>query len=108
MANQEKNKKEIYVPKDSDINSAVKTSEFKDSLVNTLQESILARNEMKAVLHEILKHPDTQIEIKNIIDTIDRDAIKEFWKKFGFATWSAIIFTAGVILTAIVEKIIGH
>lgn len=100
-------KKKVPIPEDSSVQDAVKESDFKQSLVDTLQESNTARNEMKAVLHEILRQPDTQSEIKNIIDKVDREAVKAFWKKFGFATWSAIIFALGVIFTAVVGKIVG-
>jgi hypothetical protein len=53
----DKIKKKISIPQDSDVNEAVETSPsaFKQTFVDTLQESIFARNEMKAVLHEICK-----------------------------------------------------
>lgn len=101
-------KKKITVPEDSTAKDAANTTDFKQSLVDTLQESNTARAEMKSVLHELLKQADTKTEIENIIKETDRKAIQLFWKKFGFATWSAMIFTAGVIITAIVEKIVGR
>lgn len=100
----EKTKKKIPIPRDSDIENAVDTTEFKQSLVDTLQESNMARNEMKAVLHEILKQPDTINEIKDIINKADRDSVKVFWSKFGFAVWSAIVFVAGVITTVLITR----
>ena len=99
----DKPKKKIPIPQDSDVKNALETVDFKQSLVDTLQESNTARNEMKAVLHEILRQPDTQTEIKEIINKIDRDAIKAFWIKFGFAIWSGIVFVLGVVVTILIE-----
>lgn len=99
------NKKKITIPADSDTKeSTVEEGDFKQSLVDTLQESNTARNEMKTVLHEILKQPDTINEIKEIIDKADRDTVKAFWKKFGFAVWSALIFAAGVVTTILITN----
>lgn len=100
-------KKKIPIPEDSAVKDAVDESDFKQSLVDTLQESNTARNEMKAVLHELLRQPDTREEIKNILDETDRNAVRAFWKKFGFATWSAIIFIAGVVVTVLITKALG-
>lgn len=93
-------KDKIKIPTDSDIKGAV----FKQSLVDTLQESNTARNEMKATLHELLRQPDTILEIKEIVDKSDRDSIKVFWKKFGFAVWSGIIFILGVVVTIVITN----
>ena len=103
----EKNKKKITVPQDSDVQDAVETQDFKDSLVDTLKESNTARNEMKVVLHELIKQPDTIKEIQDIINKTDRDTAKAFWKKFGFAIWSGIVFVAGIILTVLIERGLG-
>ncbi|OGN02956.1 MAG: hypothetical protein A3G02_00185 [Candidatus Yanofskybacteria bacterium RIFCSPLOWO2_12_FULL_44_13b] len=99
-----KSSKKIVVPQDSDIGGAIEISDFKQSLVDTLQESNMARAEMKAVLHEILKQPDTITEIKDIIDKTDRDSVKAFWSKFGFTVWSAIVFILGVIATVLMQN----
>lgn len=97
-------KRKIAVPQDSDIKDAVAAPEaFKQSLVDTLQESNTARGEMKVVLHELLKQPDTITEIKKIIDKVDRDAVKVFWSKFGFAVWSALTFTAGIVVSILIQ-----
>ena len=53
-------------------------SDLKQSLVDTLQESNTARNEMKAVLRELMRQPDKRDQIKTIIDKIDRDAVNAF------------------------------
>jgi hypothetical protein len=99
-------KKKLIIPQDSDIKGALNTSGFKESLVDTLQESNTARHEMKLVLHEILKQPDTIAEIKAIIDKTDRDAVKAFWSKFGFAVWSGIVFLFGVVVTVIITNLL--
>lgn len=98
--------KKIKAPEDSSISSSVQTDAdgFKQSLVDTLQESNTARNEMKVVLHEILKQPDTIQEITDIINKVDRNAIRAFWSKFGFAVWSAIVFIAGIGVTILIEN----
>lgn len=95
-------KKNIPIPEDSDVKGA-----FKQSLVDTLQESNTARNEMKGVLHELLKQPDTVKEIEAILNSIDRSAVKAFWKKFGFAAWSGIVFMGGIVITIVIEKALG-
>ena len=95
-------KKNISIPEDSDVKEA-----FKQSLVDTLQESNTARNEMKGVLHELLKQPDTIKEIECIVHNTDRDAIKVFWKKFGFTVWSGIVFVTGIVTTVFIKKILG-
>lgn len=97
-------KRKIEAPQDSDIKNAAETSDFKQSLVDTLQESNTARNEMKEVLHEILRHPETISEVKAIIDKIDRDSVKAFWSKFGFTVWSVIVFITGVGATILIEN----
>lgn len=97
-------KTKIAVPKDSDAGKAVEISPQAQALVDTLQESNTARKEIKAVLHEILKQPDTIVEIKDIINEIDRDAVKSFWKKFGFATWSGIMFVVGIVVTVLITN----
>lgn len=99
-------KKTIPIPKDSDVKDALATGEFTQSLVDTLQESNKARNEMKTVLHELLRHPDTMEEIKSIVNKADRDYVKAFWSKFGFAVWSAIIFVLGSIITIFIQSIL--
>lgn len=103
----DKTKKKIPIPKDSDVSKAIETTDFKQSLVDTLQESNTARNEMKIVLHELLRQPDTITEINCIIENLDRNSIRLFWKKFGFATWSAIIFIAGSVVTVLISKALG-
>ena len=45
--------------------------------------------------------------LKELIEGTDRDAIMLFWKKFGFAIWSSILFVLGSIVTAIVFRIIS-
>ena len=104
MAKQNKHK--VPVPQDSDASKAAKVSDsgFKDSLVDTLQESNTARNEMKAVLHEILKQPDTIAEVKEILDKADRDEFKLFLKKFGFAVVNGLSFVIGIIVTVLITK----
>ncbi len=101
-----KPKRTIQIPQDSDVKGAIE-SNFKESFVDTLQESNTARNEMKVVIHELLRQPDTISEIKAIIDKCDRDAIKVFWKKFGFVVWSAVVFLLGSIATVIIENLIS-
>lgn len=102
-------KKKITAPEDSTAKDAASTTgDFKQSLVDTLQESNTARAEMKSVLHDLLKHPDTIKEIENIVHDTDRNAVKIFWKKFGFATWSAILFCAGAIVTVLITKALGR
>ena len=61
------NKKQISIPKDSSVTGAVEVQDFKQSFVDTLQESNSAREQMKIVLHELLRQPDTVEEITNII-----------------------------------------
>lgn len=99
--------KKLTVPKDSVVGGAIETSAFKQSLVDTLQESNTARTEMKTILHEILRQPDTIQEIKDIINKADRDSVKAFWSKFGFTVWSVIVFILGVAVNAIMQKFIG-
>lgn len=99
-------KKKLTIPQDSDIKGAIDTGGFKESLVDTLQESNTARHEMKLVLHEILRQPDTIAEIKAIVDKTDRDAIKAFWSKFGFAVWSGFIYLLGIITTIIITNLL--
>lgn len=99
-----KTPKKINVPADASIEGAVETNDFKQSLVDTLQESNTARNEMKVVLHELLKQPDTIQEITDIVNKCDRNSVRAFWSKFGFAVWSAIIFTAGVVVTILITN----
>ena len=102
-----KNKQNIPIPQDSDIKNAFKSEgDFKQSLVDTLQESNTARTEMKSVLHELLRQQDTTQEIKEIINKIDRDAVKVFWSKFGFTVWSTILYILGVATTLIIGKFI--
>lgn len=96
--------KKIVIPDDSDVKDALGADEFKQSLVDTLQESNTARAEMKTVLHELLRQPDTIEEIKTIVEKIDRNSVRVFWKKFGFAVWSALLFALGVIVTVIITN----
>lgn len=102
-----KEAKKIVIPQDSDVKDAIDNSGFKQTLVDTLQESNTARNEMKVVLHELLRQPDTINEIKDIVIKVDRDAIKAFWSKFGFTTWSAIIFVLGVVTTVVITNLLN-
>ncbi len=99
-------KQKIPVPKDSDVGDAVETTDFKDSLVSTLQESNTARNEMKAVIHEILRQPDTIDAIKAIVIEVDRDAIKVWWSRFGHTVWSGFIFVLGIAVTIAVQRLL--
>jgi hypothetical protein len=97
----------IPVPEDSDVKNALGApGDFKQSLVDTLQESNTARSEMKAVLHELLRQEDTRKEIQNLVKELDRDAVKAFWSKFGFTVWSAAVFVAGVAVTIIITKLL--
>ena len=101
-----KQSEKISIPADSDVKNALGSDDFKQSLVDTLQESNTARAEMKVVLHEILRQPDTIGELKTIIDKIDRDSVKIFWSKFGFAVWSGFTFALGAIVTILISKFI--
>jgi hypothetical protein len=49
---------------------------------------------------------DVKSAVGNMINEADRGAVRSFWKKFGFATWSAIIFIVGVLFTAIISHFI--
>ena len=108
MAEEKSKKKKIAVPQDSDVKDALETSDFKQSLVDTLQESNTARNEMKVVLHELLRQPETITEIKNILDRVDRDDFKVFIKKFGFLVVNALTFALGVVVTVLITKALGR
>lgn len=99
----EKSTKQISVPQDSVVGGAIETSNV-DSFVGMLQESNTARKEMKSVLHEILRQPDTIAEIKDIVNKVDRDSIKVFWSRFGFTVWSAIVFVGGVVVTIVITN----
>lgn len=101
-------KKNIPIPEDSVIKDAIDTSDFKQSLVDTLQESNTARNEMKIVVHEILRQPDTIIEINEIVRSVDRKAMELWWSKFGFMIWSAFIFALGVTVTVGIQKFLSN
>ena len=106
MADEKQKKKKITIPQDSDVKDAIDTSDFKQSLVDTLQESNTARNEMKVVLHEILQSPETIAEVKNIIDKTDRDNFKLFLKKFGFLVVNGISLVIGVIVTILITRLL--
>lgn len=100
----EKTSRKISVPKDSVVGGTIQTNDV-DSFVGMLQESNTARKEMKTALHEILRQPDTLEEIRQIINKTDRDAVKAFWSKFGFAVWSGLIYVLGVVTTLIIQKL---
>jgi len=57
------NPRKISIPQDSVVGGATETSDV-DSFVGMLQESNTARKEMKTVLHEILRQPDTIEEMQ--------------------------------------------
>jgi len=102
-----KPKQPIEVPQDSDVGGALGKGVFKQNLVLTLQESNTARNEMKSVLHDLLRQEDTRTEIEEIIKKLDRDTVKAFWSKFGFAVWSAIVFLLGIVVTIFIQKLLA-
>ncbi|HBB44204.1 MAG: hypothetical protein UW27_C0011G0004 [Parcubacteria group bacterium GW2011_GWA1_44_13] len=97
------NPRKISIPQDSVVGGATETSDV-DSFVGMLQESNTARKEMKTVLHEILRQPDTIEEMKDLINKLDRDAVKAFWSKFGFTVWTSAVFILGSIVTAFIKK----
>ena len=63
---------------------------------------------MRAVLHELLKQPETVEEITGLINKIDRDAVRLFVKKFGSLVLNGVMFALGVVVTILITKALGH
>lgn len=43
-----------------------------------------------------------------LINTADRNAVKAFWKKFGFAIWSAALFVLGLLVKVGIDLLTKH
>jgi hypothetical protein len=97
-------KKNIEIPADSSVTRASTNTDFKDSFLGVLKESNSARNELRIVVCEALRMPETIADLKEIVNSVDRDAIKVFWGKFGFTVWTAIVFVLGVIATTWIQN----
>ncbi len=82
-----------------------------EKIAETLSQTAtkqIKMEEMFASVFRKLVEKDSKIKtaIEDIIKKSDRDTVKLFWKKFGFATWSAIVFILGVIITVVIQNLL--